>query len=150
MPDTILSEAEAERMIGLPKRIVGQNQWRQGDDGNWYTEIPVKAEEQLPLQLYGRFNPRTGNYTFILFCGRLNLRRVDVGKHHHNPDCDNVGTPHKHTWTERFRDKWAYKPPEMKNTDSIGNTFAQLLTECNITLDGRFVEPPRAYQRRLI
>jgi hypothetical protein len=150
MPDTILSEAETERIIGLSKRIVGQNQWREGDDGNWYMEMSVEAEEQLPLHLYGRFNPRTGNYTFILFCGRLNLRRLDVGKHHHNPECDNVGTPHKHRWTDRFRDNWAYEPPEMDDMDSISDTFAKLLTECNITLDGRFVEPPHAYQRRLI
>jgi len=150
MPDTILSEAEAERIIGLPKRISGQINWQQRDDGNWYTEMPVEAEEQLPLRLYGRFNPRTGNYTFILFCGRLNLRRLDVGKRHHNPECDNVDTPHKHTWTDRFRDKWAYGPTEMEDTDSISGTFAKLLTECNIALDGRFVEPPHAYQRRLI
>ena len=150
MPDTILSEAEAERIIGLPKRISGQNDWQQQDDGNWYTEMPVETEEQLPLRLYGRFNPRTSNYTLILFCGRLNLRRVDVGKRHHNPECDNMGTPHKHRWSDRFRDKWAYEPPEMEDADSIGDTFAKLLAECNITLDGRFVEPPQAYQRRLI
>jgi hypothetical protein len=45
MPDTILSEAEAERIIGLPKRISGQNDWQQQDDGNWYTEMPVETEE---------------------------------------------------------------------------------------------------------
>jgi len=150
MPGTILSEVEAERIISLPKRIVGQNHWQQRDDGNWYIEMPVEAEEQLPLRLYGRFNPRTGNYTFILFCGRLNLRRLDVGKRHHNPECDNVGTPHKHIWTDRFRDKWAYEPSELNDTESIGDVFLKFLAECNIILEGRFVEPPRAYQRRFI
>ena len=150
MSDTILSEAEVERIIDLPKRITGSNQWRRQEDGNWYMELPVEAPEQWPLRLYGRFNPRTGNYTFILFCGRLNLRRLDVGKHHHNPECEDVGTPHKHRWTDRFRDKWAYEPAEMNNGDPIGDTFANFLAECNITLEGRFVEPPQVYQRRLI
>ena len=145
MPDTILSEAEVERIINLPKRITEHNQWREGDDGSWYMEVPIEAEEQLPLRLYGRFNPRTANYTFILFCGRLNLRRLDVGKRHHNPECDDVGSPHKHRWTDRFRDKWAYEPPEMENKSSICDTFTTFLAECNIALEGRFAEPPQVY-----
>ncbi len=150
MSEAILNEAEAERIISLPKRIVGSKQWHQRNDGNWYIEMPVEASEQLPLRLYGRFNPRTGNYTFILFYGRLNLRRLDMGKTHHNPGCDNVGSPHKHTWTDRFRDKLAYMPSDMKATDSLGDIFAKFLAECNIVLEGRFKEPPQSYQRRFI
>jgi hypothetical protein len=150
MSDVILSEAEAERIIDLPKRISEHNSWEQRDDGNWYTEMPVEAEEQLPLHLYGRFNPRTGNYTFVLFYGRVSLRRVDVGKRHHNPECDNVNTPHKHRGTDRFRDRWAYEPSEMGDTDSIRDTFVKFLTECNVNLEGRFVEPPQAFQRSMI
>lgn len=150
MPEPILSEAEAERIITLPKGIIGPNQWRQGDDGNWYMEMPVQVEEQLPLRLYGRFNPRTGNYSFILFFGRLNLRRLDAGKRHHNPECDNVGTIHKHKWTDRFRDKWAYEPSEMNSNVSITESFDRFLTECKVTLEGRFAAPPQALQGRLI
>ncbi|MGQ9626583.1 MAG: hypothetical protein ACUVV0_06730 [Anaerolineae bacterium] len=66
MSDVILGEEEAERIFSLPKRIVGPNQWRQRDDGNWVMEMEISAEEQMPLRLYGRFNPRTGNYTYLL------------------------------------------------------------------------------------
>jgi len=111
--------------------------------------MPVRAEEQLPLRLYGRFNPRTGNYTFIFFHGRLNLRRLDVGKRHHNPECDNVGSVHKHKWTDRFRDKWAYEPSDIQDSASIRENLLKFLAQCNITLDGHFVEPPQIYQGRL-
>ncbi len=150
MPDNILTEAEAERIVALPKRITGQNQWEERDDHNWYTEMEIEANEQLPLRLYGRYNPRTGNYTFIFFCGRLNLRRLDIGKRHHNPDCQNVGTRHKHTWTDRYRDKWAYEPPEMQDIETIREAFTKFLAECHITLEGRFIEPPTGYQEVLI
>jgi hypothetical protein len=146
--DTILSEAEAERIIGMPKRIVGSSQWRKRGDGNWYMEMPVEAEEQLPLRLYGRFNPRTGNYTFIFFCGEVNLRRLDVGKRHHNPECEDIGEVHKHKWTNRFRDKWAYEPVEVRTTDPIAMAFGIFLNECSIALEGRFVGPPQEYRRR--
>jgi hypothetical protein len=55
-----LSESQADHIVKLPKFIEGQNTWELRADRNLYTEMPVKAGEQLPLQLYGRLNPRTG------------------------------------------------------------------------------------------
>jgi hypothetical protein len=143
-------ETEAERIITLPKRILGQIQWRQKDDGNWYMEMPIEAEEQLPLQLYGRFNPRTRNFVFILFYKQINLCRLDVGKSHHNPDCANVGTVHKHKWADRFQDKWAYGPSEIGLTDSMHQVFIKFMLECNVTVEAKFIAPPQGVQGRLI
>lgn len=38
---------------------------------------------------------------------------LDLGKEHHNPQCDKVGEKHKHRWTEQFRDKEAYVPDDI-------------------------------------
>ncbi len=146
----ILQEAEAEHIVRLPKRVKGPNNWQQRDDGNWYMEMPVEAPEQWPLRLYGRFNPRTGCYTFILFCGTLNVRRLDVGKRHHNPDCNDVGPVHKHTWTDRSGDKWAYEPSDISSANSIRETFFAFLAECHIAFEGQFREPPQTYQKGLL
>ena len=154
MPDIVLSEAEAERIVALPKQVVGFNLWKQGDDGNWYVRMPVESGEQLPLHLYGRFNPRTHHYTFIIFLGRLNLRRLDIGRRHPNPKGSpgkrDVGIVHKHTWTDLYQNRWAYEPEDMKPSDSIAQTFHKFRRECNIALEGIFVEPPRTLQGRLI
>ena len=80
----------------------------------------------------------------------MNLRRLDIGKRHHNPTCEDVGTIHKHTWTDEFHDKWAYEPPEIEETNTIREVFTAFLTECNIAVNGRFVEPPQEYQEVLL
>ncbi|MBM3298968.1 MAG: hypothetical protein FJY85_03340 [Deltaproteobacteria bacterium] len=150
MPDIRVDEAEADRILDLPKRIRENNQWKQGDDRNWFMEVPVEASEQMSLRLYGRYNPRTGNYTFILFHGRTNLRRLDVGKIHHNPECDNVGAVHKHRWTDRYHDKWAYVPSDVDSSALLDGVFRAFLSECRTELEARFVNPPGYGQRRLI
>jgi len=144
--ETLLMESEADHILALPKQILEDIRWKE-EEGQWYMEVPVEAPEDWPLRLYGRFNPRTGHCTFILFCGRQNLRRLDAGKRHHNPECDNTTPFHKHKWTDRFRDKWAY---DVSPVSSISDAFHLFVEECNIQLHGSFKAPPSAYQRRLI
>ncbi|MGQ9626584.1 MAG: DUF6978 family protein [Anaerolineae bacterium] len=88
--------------------------------------------------------------TLIFFHAKQILSQLDVGKRHHNPECDDVGAPHKHKWTDRFKDKWAYEPEEMGTRGSIAEVFAAFLVECNIVLEGNFIEPPRSYQEALL
>ena len=38
---------------------------------------------------------------------------LDIGKDHHNPECERVGEKHKHRWTERYKDKLAYVPHDI-------------------------------------
>jgi hypothetical protein len=74
MADIVLSEAEADRLVALPKRITQQNHWQERD-GNYVMDLPVEADEQLPLRLYGRFNPRTNVFNFIFFFDKFRVRR---------------------------------------------------------------------------
>jgi hypothetical protein len=41
---------------------------------------------------------------------------LDLGKEHHNPQCQQVGDKHKHRWTEQFHDKEAYVPDDITAT----------------------------------
>ncbi|MGH8191833.1 MAG: DUF6978 family protein, partial [Rhodanobacteraceae bacterium] len=38
---------------------------------------------------------------------------LDLGKDHHNPQCNQVGEKHKHRWTDQYRDKEAYEPRDI-------------------------------------
>jgi len=149
VPDYPLTEAEAERILQLPKWIDTEPQWQQNEYGDWIMRVPVLADEQVPLEWYARFNPRTGNYTSILFWQRINLRRLDVGKLHHNPDCQNVGRIHKHCWTDAARNHVAYEPAEMARNDEVMTTLQKFLAECGITLRVALRNPPTTYQRDL-
>lgn len=96
----------------------------------------------MPLEWYARFNPRTGNYTSILFWNRINLRRLDVGKIHHNPNCQDVGRIHKHSWTDVYHDHIAYEPGEMSRGDDISTVLKRFLVESRIELRVALRNPP--------
>lgn len=130
-------------------RLAAQLWWQQNEYGDWIMRVPVVADEQVPLEWYARFNPRTGNYTSILFWQRINLRRLDVGKLHHNPDGQNVGRIHKHRWTDAARHHVAYEPAEMARNDEVMTTLQKFLAECGITLRVALRNPPATYQRDL-
>ena len=67
---------------------------------------------------------------------------LDLGKDHHNPQCDQVGEKHKHKWTENFRDKEAYVPNDV--TESASDPVAvwkQFCAEAKLTHDGTMTAP---------
>ena len=149
MPDYQLTEAEAERILQLPKWVEAEPEWRQNENGDWTARVPVLATEQMTLEWYARFNPRTDNYTSILFWHRINLRRLDVGKIHHNPDCQNVGRIHKHGWTDAVHDHIAYEPLEISSNEDVSTTLKKFLLECRIELRVVLRNPPSTYQMDL-
>jgi hypothetical protein len=68
---------------------------------------------------------------------------LDLGKDHHNPQCDQVGERHKHRWTEKLRDKEAYVPKDI--TESASEPVAvwiQFCAEAKLTHDGKLTVPP--------
>ena len=44
MPDYPLTEAEAERILQLPKWIDTEPQWQQNEYGDWIMRVPVVAD----------------------------------------------------------------------------------------------------------
>lgn len=149
MADNQITEIEAERILQLTKWIDREIQWRQDENLNWIVRAPVQSIEQLPLEWYARYNPRTGYYSCILFWHQTNLRRLDVGKLHHNPDCQTVGRIHKHRWSDAARDHYAYEPDNMTQRDDMPAILSKFLAECNIELRASLRIPPINFQRGL-
>jgi hypothetical protein len=132
-------EQEVEHVMQLKKWINENPEWKPSE-GYQRFRVPVGCEEAYALQLIGTFNPNLGNYTYVLLLGTQPIRRLDVGKAHHNPQCDRVGPHHKHTWTDAHSDRWAYEPDDIDFTD-LETAFHGFLKECGIGFSGRLTKP---------
>jgi hypothetical protein len=72
------------------------------------------AENAYPLSLRGTYNLILSALSYHIICppyGRI--YGLDVGKAHKNPSGERVGETHKHRWSEIYRDKEAYEPPDI-------------------------------------
>jgi hypothetical protein len=68
---------------------------------------------------------------------------LDLGKDHHNPQCQQVGECHKHNWTERFRDKEAYVPADITASPAQPvDAWHQFCAEAGIDHQGQMLAPP--------
>ena len=104
------------------KRIQDDIAWREDEDHSPAVEFRVEIESMngWPLVVKGYYNSSAGtlSYTLILkTTGRI--YGLDLGKDHHNPQCQQVGEPHKHpvaVWKEfcaeaRIRHDGRMQPP---------------------------------------
>lgn len=127
------------------KQIVGDIEWQQDEDHSPCVEFraEVKSETGWPLFVRGSYNPliRALSYVLILkTAGRI--YGLDLGKDHHNPQCNQVGEKHKHKWTDQFRDKEAYVPKDITQpaSDPVG-VWAQFCSEARLTHTGSMAKP---------
>ena len=68
---------------------------------------------------------------------------LDLGKDHHNPQCNQVGEKHKHKWTEQFRDKQAYVPDDITEAASDPQAvWKQFCGEARLSHNGTLPAPP--------
>ncbi|MDW8243534.1 MAG: hypothetical protein RMJ88_10015 [Thermogemmata sp.] len=98
------------------KTIEGDIVWQPDEDHSpcWEFRAEVRSDSGWPLFVRGSFNPKIPALTFALILKTVGrIYALDLGKEHHNPDCQYVGETHKHSWTERFRDKEAYVPADI-------------------------------------
>ena len=136
----------ASIMQDKSKRIDGNIAWVGDEDHSpsCIFRADVASEAGWPLFIQGRYNPlaRTLTYALILkTAGRI--YGLDLGKDHHNPQCDQVGEKHKHTWSENYRDKEAYVPNDI--TAQVSDPVAvwkQFCKEADIEHDGELNKPP--------
>jgi len=112
-----LTNTELETILNnATKRIDGDIAWQEDEDHSPCVEFcaEVASDAGWPLFIRASHNPLIPSlsYTMILkTAGRVYA--LDLGKEHHNPQCDKVGEKHKHRWTEQFRDKEAYVPDDI-------------------------------------
>ena len=128
------------------KRVDGDVSWREDEDRSPAVEFRVDVESGSgwPLFVKGRYNRAGGTLTYALIlktAGRIYA--LDLGKDHHNPQCDQVGERHKHRWSERYRDKEAYVPNDVNApvSDPVA-VWREFCAEARIQHDGRMMSPP--------
>ena len=112
--DMPLSDTEWSAILtDTSKRVLGDIDWSADKQHSPMQLFCAKIDSSAgwPLIVKGSYNPFaiTLSYAIILTTtGRICA--LDMGKDHHNPQCDRVGEKHKHKWSERYRDKEAYVP----------------------------------------
>ena len=136
--DTILNDAS--------KRIDGDLSWQEDEDHSPSVQFraEVQSDAGWPLFVCGSYNPLIPALSYALIlktAGRI--YGLDLGKEHPNPDSSGkVGETHKHKWTERFRDKWAYAPKDITApaSDPVA-VWRQFCVEAKITHNGTMFAP---------
>ena len=134
------------------KRIVDDIAWREDEDHSpaWEFRNDIESASGWPLFVKGRYNSEAGTLTYALIlktAGRIYA--LDLGKDHHNPQCEHVGEKHKHRWSEQDRDKTAYVPDDVTApvSDPV-SVWTEFCTEARIRHDG-LMQPPPERQRCL-
>ena len=103
----------------------------------------IDSSAGWPLFVKGSYNPfvMTLSYAIILkTVGRIYA--LDLGKDHHNPQCNRVGEKHKHKWSEQYRDKEAYVPEDI--TAPVSNpveVWQQFCAEACLDHGGTLARP---------
>ena len=128
------------------KCVQGDVTWTEDEDRSPAVEFraDIASTNGWPLFVRGRYNvaARTLTYALVLkTAGRI--YGLDLGKDHHNPQCNRVGEKHKHRWSERHRDKEAYVPDDVKApaTDPVA-VWKEFCAEARIRHDGSMKPPP--------
>lgn len=71
----------------------------------WEFRVEVESRQGWPLFVKGRYNWHAGTLTYALILkGAGRIYGLDMGKDHHNPQCEQVGDKHMHQWSEQYRD----------------------------------------------
>lgn len=142
-----LTNTEFETILNdATKRIEGDIAWQEDEDHSPAVEFraEIASDAGWPLFVRGSYNPLVPAVTYALIlktAGRVYA--LDLGKDHHNPECEQVGEKHKHRWTEKFRDKEAYVPMEItaKASDPVA-VWAQFCAEAKLAHKGNLASPP--------
>ncbi|MCS6997460.1 MAG: hypothetical protein NZ533_11055 [Casimicrobiaceae bacterium] len=144
-----LTQAEFEALLSdATKHIEADIVWQRDEDHSpcWEFRAEVRSDSGWPLFVRGSFNPLIPALSYMLILkteGRI--YGLDLGKDHHNPQCNPVGECHKHRWTERFRDKEAYVPDDITASAAQPvDVWRQFCAEARINHQGSMIAPPPA------
>lgn len=143
-----LTEAEADRIVQAMKRIRQDMQWYKAHPNESWLKCELEVENDLHVNLKLNLNwnveiPSLFSFSLIL-SNAYPIRRLDLNKSHKNRHTDNAlwqAETHKHKWTDRCQDSFAYTPSDISG-NRIEEVFTQFCTECNIEFSGRFQPLP--------
>lgn len=134
------------------KRIDGDIAWQEDEDHSPSVEFraEVQSDAGWPLFVRGSYNRLIPALSYVVILkteGRV--YGLDLGKEHHNPQCDQVGETHKHHWKEEFRDKEAHVPNDITApaSDPVA-VWRQFCDQAKLTHNGTMSSPP-SFQKEL-
>lgn len=142
-----LTNTEFEAILNdASKRIDGDIGWQEDEDHSPCVEFCAEIESDAgwPLFVRGSDNPLIPALSYRLIlktAGRV--YGLDLGKDHHNPQCNQVGEKHKHRWTEQLSDKDAHVPDDITASVSAPvDVWKQFCAEARLTHNGTLHGPP--------
>ena len=141
-----LTNAEFISILEGSKRVDSDIVWEEDEDRSPARgfRVEVSTKNGWPLFVQGRCNLLAGSLTYALILRTIGrIYGLDMGKDHHNPQCNQVGEKHKHSWSEQFRDKEAYVPLDITAPVSEPQlVWGQFCTEANIQHNGKMDPMP--------
>lgn len=114
-----ITEQDVNFIMKKQKRIVGNIAWIEKPNRDQIFEFIVPLEMDNfneKLELIVNRNEKISKFSFtIVYNGIARIKSLDIGKGHRNPPDrkENVGRKHKHTWTNEWKDQWAYCPDDI-------------------------------------
>lgn len=150
-----ITEQEACYIMERDKEIIEEIKWVEKKDRDNIFEFVVPVESgisNVKLQLIANLNAKLNKFSFtIVYNGTVRIKSLDIGKGHRNPPDrkENVEKKHKHTWTDEWKDQWAYIPDDITDGADFEQVFWEFLAECNISFGGTLPALP-SIQEELI
>lgn len=137
----MLTQAEADALLGLPKRRVDDREWDYRGPGDKLM-IPLESADGVESFLLD-----IDRQSIVLTKGKYQMRgrRVHVlarldfgGSDHQNPDGAIIPCPHLHLYREDFGDRWAMPiPADFSDITDLKLTLVEFMAYCNV------VTPPK-------
>ena len=143
----MLTDSEFKDFIEDSNKIInGDIEWQEDEDHSPSVEFRVSLQSinDYPVFVKGSYNPLIPALTYaIIHRQAKRIYALDMGKEHPNPDRTPVGEIHKHRWTEKYRDKWAYRPQDITAlvTEPV-EVWKQFCEEASIRHNGVMRSPP--------
>jgi Pyruvate/2-oxoacid:ferredoxin oxidoreductase delta subunit len=144
MAKMLLTEQQADRIITARKSINTDVEWGyRVNEGYAKCQLTVSNPlgMNLNLKVYGNVNmeePTIFSFSLIL-SNAYRIRGLDTSGSHKNKHTDSNewrGKTHKHKWSDRCREAFAYTPEETIPSDDITQGFKAFCKECNIDFAG--------------
>ena len=136
------------------KEILGDIIWE--TDSNHPRSLVFKTDiysrVNYPIYLKGNFHFKRKTLSFSMIhqdVGRI--YGLDMGQTHKNPSTGKkTGRVHKHRWTDLYRDKEAYVPPDItKPYNDVIGVWREFCLESKITHSGKMLGLPDGQQLNL-
>ena len=146
-----MNQADFEALLAdQTKVIVGDIRWADDEDHSPSVEFRAEVDSETghPIFIRGSYNALAQTLTYALIHrGSGRIYALDLGKDHHNPDCQSVGERHKHRWREPVKDKEAYVPGDLDApVNNPTRVWEQFCAEARIHHRGVMHPPPVTFR----